>query len=77
VIQAINNLNDRQHIIISLDIKVAFEKNTIPIHDEKSYRGCGVGATPLTQGPLEDSPLDLRNTFEWNTTSVPIQLYRT
>jgi hypothetical protein len=25
------------------------------------------------QGPLEDSPLDLRTTPEWNTTSVPIQ----
>jgi hypothetical protein len=25
------------------------------------------------QGPLEDSPLDLRTTGEWNTTSVPPQ----
>ena len=29
------------------------------------------------QGPLEDSPCDLRTTCEWNTTSVPIQLSRT
>jgi hypothetical protein len=30
-----------------------------------------------TQGPLEDSPHDLRTTCEWNTTSVPIQSHRT
>jgi hypothetical protein len=29
------------------------------------------------QGPLEDSPCDLRTTREWNTTSVPIQSHRT
>ena len=28
------------------------------------------------QGPLEDSPHDLRTTAEWNTTSVPIESHR-
>jgi hypothetical protein len=32
----------------------------------------GQGVAPH-QGPLDDSPQDLRTTGEWNTTSVPIQ----
>jgi hypothetical protein len=39
------------------------------------HLGCGVGGHP--QGPLEDSPLDLRTTSEWNTTFVPIQSRKT
>jgi hypothetical protein len=35
------------------------------------HLGRGVGGHP--QGPLEDSPHNLRTTGEWNTTSVPIQ----
>jgi hypothetical protein len=35
------------------------------------YLGRGVGRQP--HGSLEDSPPELRNTGEWNTTSVPIQ----
>jgi hypothetical protein len=39
------------------------------------HLGLGVGGQP--QGPLEDSPGDLRTTGEWNTTSVPIQTHGT
>ena len=33
----------------------------------------GYGVSGHTQVPLEDSPLVLRTTGEWNTTSVPFQ----
>jgi hypothetical protein len=39
------------------------------------HLGHRVGGHP--QGPLENSPHDLRTTGEWNTTSVPIQSRRT
>ena len=38
---------------------------------EQGHLGRRVGKHP--QGPLEDSPRDLRTTSEWNSTSVPIQ----
>jgi hypothetical protein len=50
-------------------------KSFIFKHLSQGHLERGVSRNP--QGPLEDSPHNLRTTSEWNTTSVPIQSHRT
>ena len=57
--------------------KAIYSSNTIIPIKITVWVHLGRGVFGHPQGPLEDSPWDLRTTGEWNTTSVLIQSCRT